>query len=66
MSEKERLIQEGLLNVREVEAIAGVKKSKIYELMSSGELPYVKIGSARRIPKRGLLDYLSANLVIRD
>lgn len=36
-----------------------VGRTKVYELMSSGELESVKIGRARRIPTAALADYVA-------
>ncbi|MDH2429288.1 helix-turn-helix domain-containing protein [Sphaerisporangium sp. TRM90804] len=38
----------------------GLGKTKVYELMASGELHSVKIGRCRRIPARALYAFLSA------
>jgi len=65
---KERLdlLSEGLLDVREAENFSGLKKSKLYNLMQTGELAYVKIGSARRIPRKALVNLMAKNLVQRE
>ena len=60
------MVEDGLLTVAEAEQITGLKKSKLYLLMASGQLPYCKIGSARRIPRRALLELMARNLVIRN
>lgn len=48
-------------NVKVIEAceILCLGKTRVYELMDSGELPSVRIGSARRIPLDGLEAYLA-------
>jgi len=60
------LLSEGLLDVREAENFSGLKKSKLYNLMQTGELAYVKIGSARRIPRKALVNLMAKNLVQRE
>lgn len=60
------LLSEGLLDVREAENFSGLKKSKLYNLMQTGELAYVKIGSARRIPRKALVNLIAKNLVQRE
>ncbi len=65
MNDKIKLVSGGLVNVREAEKIAGVKKSKLYQLMEKGEIPYCKIGAARRIPKKALIEFLARNLIVR-
>lgn len=50
------LLTDGLLNVREAAEFLRMGRSTIYELMDAGRLGYVKIGRARRIPKRALVE----------
>lgn len=67
MTEKrEFLVMDGLLSVADAENFSGLKKSKLYALMATGELVYVKIGSARRIPRRALIELLARALVVRE
>jgi len=42
---------------REVQAILSCGRSKIYELMESGDLKSVRMGGARRIPQTALVEY---------
>jgi len=48
---------DGFLRVEEAGEFLRLGKSKVYELMASGQLPSVKIHGARRIPKRALLRF---------
>lgn len=43
-----------LLKVSEAANIAGLSRALFYQLIMSGEIPSVKIGRARRVPRRGL------------
>jgi excisionase family DNA binding protein len=56
------LVRDGLLTVVEAAAFLRVSRSTLYALMDKGALVYVKIGTARRIPKRALIDVAVANL----
>ena len=47
-----------LLTVVEVARILGIGRSKVYELLYSGELKSVKIGAARRVRFSDLRDYV--------
>jgi len=47
-----------LLTVVEVARILGIGRSKVYELLYSGELKSVKIGAARRVRYIDLRDYV--------
>ncbi len=66
LENKIELISGGLLNVRDAAKFTGIGKSKLYQLMADGQLVYCKIGSARRIPKRALQEFLARSLVMRD
>lgn len=56
------LVSDGLLSIREACAFLSLGKTKIYELMSTGELPYVSFGGCRRIPRRALVQYAASRL----
>lgn len=66
LEERRGIVQDGMLDVRQAEDFSGLKKSKLYQLMASGELAYCKIGAARRIPKSALVELLARALVVRD
>ena len=42
---------------------SGLGRSFLYEQMKAGRLPFVKIGAARRIPRRALQRFLAEHLV---
>lgn len=48
------LMAEGLLDAKEAADFLGIGRSKVYDFMASQELPYVKLGKSRRIPKVAL------------
>ena len=45
---------EGLLDAKEAAHFLGIGRTKVYDFMSSQDLPYVKLGKSRRIPKVAL------------
>jgi excisionase family DNA binding protein len=53
---------DGRLLLRPIEAAQrlGIGRTKVYELMASGELRSVKIGAARRISATALAEYVAA------
>jgi len=57
------LLGDGLLSVAEVCLLTGMRKSFWYAVMDAGDLPYVKLGSSRRIPRRAVLDYCNERLI---
>ena len=48
------LFADGLMNVKEAAKFLTVSRTKVYELMAEQDLPYVKMGKTRRIPKVAL------------
>lgn len=51
------------LLVKPIEAahLLGLGRSKIYELLASGELPSVKIGKSVRVPMDALREWVTAH-----
>lgn len=64
MDNREALVSDGLLTIAQAEAFIGLKRSMLYKLMDRGELAYVKIGGARRIPKAALIKLAAENLKV--
>lgn len=57
------MVADGLVRMPEAEKFLGLSRSKLYELMEQGTLPYVKIGRSRRIPRKALSELAASNLV---
>ena len=57
------LVAAGLVTVREAASFLGISVAGLYALMARGELPFVKLGRARRIPRRALVELAARNLV---
>ena len=47
-----------LLKAKEVAAILGLGRSKVYEMTERGELPVVRIGTAVRVPLGALMKWI--------
>jgi excisionase family DNA binding protein len=47
-----------LLTPTEAATALGIGRSKVYELMQTGQLPSVHIGACRRVPRDALTAYL--------
>ena len=58
----EELMRDGLDRVEAARRFLGISRSRIYELMDAGELPFVKIGRSRRIPHRALIEFAGRHL----
>lgn len=56
------LVQEGLVTVAEAARFTGLSRSSLYTLMETGRLVYAKIGRARRIPRRALIELAASSL----
>lgn len=56
------LLSEGLVSVPEAAAFLGLSRSKVYVLMDTGHLIYVKLGKSRRVPKRALIELALTNM----
>lgn len=48
-----------LLRVEEVARVLAIGRSKVYELIASGQLPSITIGSARRVPTEALQKWIA-------
>ncbi|MBL8798911.1 MAG: helix-turn-helix domain-containing protein [Planctomycetia bacterium] len=57
------LLQDGLEKVPEAARFLCLSRSKVYQLMDRGELPYVQLGRSRRIPRRALVQLAASHLV---
>ncbi len=55
-----------LLRVAEAAKIAGVGRTKAYEMVSTGEWPSVQLGSMIRVPRRILLAWIRAKEVAAE
>jgi excisionase family DNA binding protein len=51
-----------LLRPAEAAEVIGIGRSKMYELLASGELPSIKIGGSVRIPMEGLKAWIAARV----
>jgi excisionase family DNA binding protein len=57
------IVEDGLDTVESAKAFLQVSRSFLYGLMEAGKLEYVKLGKARRIPRRALIDLAARGLV---
>jgi excisionase family DNA binding protein len=56
----------GLQPVSKVARFLSLSRSKVYSLMETGELPYVKLGKSRRVRWADVLELVARNTVVRD
>jgi excisionase family DNA binding protein len=55
--------EQRLLRVTEVVRYTSLSRSKVYGMMDSGQLEYVRFGKARRVPLAGLERLVRENTV---
>ena len=56
------LLADGAMQIADAVAWSGLARTKLYDAMNRGELPFIKDGKRRLIPKRGLMDYLARRM----
>ncbi len=61
--DQQRLSTPLLVRVEEAARILSLGRSKIYEMLESGDLPSVKCGKSRRIPLAALEQWVAASTV---
>lgn len=62
LGERLALVAEGRLTIAETSTFLRVSRATVYNLMDRGELPFVEVGRARRIPKRSVLQFAAQAL----
>jgi len=55
-------IRDGLCTISEAQEYLSIGRTKLYALMDAGEIPYVKLGRARRIPRNSLALFVNKHL----
>ena len=58
-------LDSGLQPVNKVARFLSLSRSKVYSLMETGELPYVKLGKSRRVRWEDVLQLVARNTVVR-
>jgi len=53
---------DGMLSVAAAAKFSGIGVTKLYALMGSGDLPSVRYGRKRLIPRRGLVAFLESRI----
>ena len=56
------VVEDGLLKVAEAAAFLSVSRATLYALMNCGQLPFVKIGRSRRVPRRAVVELAARGL----
>jgi hypothetical protein len=56
------LVHDGLATVAEAQEFTSLSRSKLYSMTGTGQVALVKLGRARRIPWRALIELTAANV----
>jgi excisionase family DNA binding protein len=56
------LVTDGLLTVGEACRLLAVSRSFLYARMDAGDIPFCRLGRARRIPRAAVIAYAAARL----
>lgn len=56
------VVAEGALRIKDAVEWSGVGRSQLYAAMARGELPFVKVGKRRLIPKSALRNFLAVRV----
>ena len=56
------LVQDGLATLDEAMTFLAIGRTKLYELMDTGQIPFSKMGRCRRIPRRALIEFAQLTL----
>lgn len=59
------LLDDGLVNLRAAAKLLALSVPKVYQLMETGQLSYIKIGRSRRVRKTDLLELVQEHEVGR-
>jgi excisionase family DNA binding protein len=59
-------LRDGALGLDKAAEFTGLKRSYLYELIEQGELPSIKIGRRRLVPRRALVDLLDRHVVRQE
>jgi excisionase family DNA binding protein len=51
------MVADGLMRVAEVAEFLSLSRAAVYQMMGRGELPFVKIGRSRRVPRRAVVEF---------
>lgn len=55
-----------LLRVEEAAHLLGLGRSKVYAMIAQAEIPFVQLGTVRRIPRAALLRWIEEHTVYSD
>ena len=62
IGKNEQALEDRMYTVDEVRDLLRLSRSKVYELLQTGELASIKIGAARRIPAKALREFVEEKL----
>ena len=63
IDERCEVVADGLLRISDASKFLGLSRSKLYQLMDRGELPFTKIGRSRRVPRKAVVEFAASRTV---
>ena len=60
------MVQDGMVTLQEAQDFLRISRQTLWRLTKAGQLPYVRIGRTRRIPKQALVEFAAGRLIRRD
>jgi len=61
-TQAQELVGDGLMTIQDASRFLSVSRGFVYKLMEGGDLPYVKLGRSRRIPRRAVVELAGRSL----
>lgn len=58
------ILADGSMSVKEASKFSSVSRAELYLKMARGELPFIKWGRRRMIPRRALIEMMASKLVV--
>jgi excisionase family DNA binding protein len=62
----DEVFADGALTVTAAAQFSGIGRSRLYELMTTGDLPFCQVGTRRLIPRRALAALLARHIAKPD
>ena len=47
-----------IVTVKDLQAMLGISRHAVYDLLENGEISYIRLGNAYKVPKINVIDYV--------
>ena len=62
----DEVFADGALTVAAAVGFSGIGRTRLYELMDAGDLPFCRVGARRLLPRRALAEFLARHIAKPD